>query len=61
MESDGANANEATKMFSSIDYYSTTDQQSLPCIMEDYFTSRDDQNEDLLHENGSGKRYYNVL
>ena len=45
------------KVVNFFDSYSSEDQQSLLTVIEDYFTTADDQNEDVLEENDGGNRY----
>ena len=51
----GDSANEVAKAINSFNRYSTNDQQSLVVVMEDYFTSTEDPDEDQLLENETGK------
>ena len=48
-------ANEVAKAINSFNRYSTNDQRTLLAVMEDYFTSTEDPDEDQLLENEAGK------
>ena len=48
-------ANEVAKAINSFNRHSTNDQRLLLAVMEDYFTSTEDPDEDQLLENEAGK------